>query len=59
MNQDWNCTFGGLLRRIIWLALVVGLLITVLRLMAWADTGSRGECPVERNLIPTFSQPTK
>ena len=41
MNQDWNTSGWGLLRRIIWLALVVGLLIAGLRLMAWADEGAR------------------
>lgn len=37
MNNDWNCTVGGLLRRIVWLAAVVSLLYVGLRLMAWAD----------------------
>jgi hypothetical protein len=33
--------------------LVVGFfLLLCLRLMAWADTGSRGECPIERNFLP-------
>ena len=41
MNNDWNCTVGGLLRRIIWLATVLAIAFTLLRLMAWADTGAR------------------
>lgn len=52
MNEDWNTSLRGLCLRIIWLGIVVLGLIAVLRLMAWADTGSRGECPVERSIIP-------
>lgn len=52
MNPDWNTSFGGVIRRIIWLATVLAILTAVLRLMAWADTGSRGECPVEKSIIP-------
>lgn len=50
--KDWNCTLWGLCLRIIWLGIVVLGLIAVLRLMAWADTGARGECPVEQSILP-------
>lgn len=36
----------------IWLAVAAAGVIGALRLMAWADTGSRGECPIERSLLP-------
>lgn len=52
MNEDWNTSGWGVIRRIIWLAAVVAGLIAVLRLMAWADTGARGEYPVEQSILP-------
>jgi hypothetical protein len=55
MNQ-WNCTIWELCLRIIWLALAGLAIIGALRLCAWADTGSRGECPAERHLIPNVNQ---
>ena len=39
--------------RLIWMLIFAASFIAVLRLMAWSDTGSRGECPIEKNLIPT------
>jgi len=35
----------------IWVVFTIGVL-GLLRLMAWADTGSKGEAPVERSIIP-------
>lgn len=55
MNH-WNTTIGGLILRVIWLALFAAAVIAVLRLMAWADTGSKGECPIETSIIPTTTK---
>ena len=40
------------LLKTIWLALAALVLIGAVRLMAWADTGSRGECPIEESILP-------
>ena len=51
--SEWACTAWDMILRTIWLGLAVAATIGVLRLIAWADTGSRGECPIEKNIIPT------
>ena len=55
--KSWQTSLVVALSRVLVIAFWVIVTVTVLRLMAWADTGSRGECPVEKNLIPTLSQP--
>ena len=52
MNNNWNCSLWELCLRIIWSLLFAAGVLVFLRLMAWADTGSRGECPVEKSIIP-------
>lgn len=52
MNNDWNCSLWELCMRTIWLLLAGLAILSGLRLCAWADTGSRGECPVEDSVIP-------
>jgi hypothetical protein len=46
-------TFGEMVMRTIWLILIAAFVLIAARLMAWADTGSRGECPVEQSIIPS------
>jgi len=53
MKQQHDCSFWELCMRLIWLLIFGASIIAALRLMAWADTGSRGECPIEKNIIPT------
>ena len=55
--KSWQTSLVVALSRVLVIAFWVIVTVTVLRLMAWADTGSRGECPVEKNLIPILSQP--
>jgi hypothetical protein len=50
--REWDVSFGEMIVRTVLLALAVAGVILALRLMAWADTGSRGECPVEKSIIP-------
>ena len=38
--------------RVFWLAVFAAAIIGVMRLMAWADTGMRGNVPVERSVFP-------
>jgi len=38
---EWACTAWDMILRTIWLGLAVAATIGVLRLMAWADEGSR------------------
>ena len=55
MNQipnSWRTSLGAALVRILVIAFWVIVTIVVLRLMAWADTGSRGECPIEERILP-------
>lgn len=39
--REWDVSFGTVLVRIILLAFWVGVALIALRLMSWADTGSR------------------
>ena len=50
--KDIIYELGQVALKTIWLAIAVAALIGALRLMAWADTGSRGECPIEERILP-------
>ena len=50
--REWAVSAWDVVLRTIWLAIFVATAIGALRLMAWADTGSRGECPVEKSILP-------
>lgn len=52
MKHDYDCTLWELLMRLIWLLIFAVSAVFALRLMAWADTGSRGECPIEEHILP-------
>ena len=54
--KSWQTSLVVALSRVLVIAFWVIVTIVVLRLMAWADTGSRGECPVEKSIIPTINQ---
>ena len=38
--------------RLIWMLIFAASFVAVLRLCAWADTGMKGDKPVEQSLIP-------
>ena len=38
--------------RCFWIGVTILAVLGLLRLMAWADTGMRGEQPIERSVIP-------
>jgi len=50
--REWDVSIWTVIMRTIWLALFVAAIISLLRLCAWADTGSRGEAPIEEHIIP-------
>ncbi len=50
--SEWACNAWDMILRTIWLALFAAAFIGLLRLMAWADTGARGEAPIERSILP-------
>jgi hypothetical protein len=52
INPNWDTTLWGCCLRVIGLLLAGLAIISLLRLCAWADTGSRGEAPIEEHIIP-------
>ena len=45
-------TLWQAIMRCFWIGILILGFLGLLRLMAWADTGIRGESPIERSLMP-------
>jgi hypothetical protein len=52
--QEWSCSLWTVILRTIWIGVAIAACIGALRLMAWADTGSRGDgTTIETTIKPT------
>lgn len=57
--QEWAVSAWVIVLRTVWIAIFVMAVLTALRLMAWADTGMRGDgSTIEKSVIPSCLQPT-